>query len=168
MLISFFNIDGIIDFESVPEGTTVNQTFCVEVLRMLSDAVRRKRGVVERSLTDSSSRQRADKFFASSVAVFCQEKASLLCIIRRTLRTGSSCLLARSNTQWACWEESVSLTLRTLNHLREKIVRTILFRILKSILNNGRSAGNTVKNWREITLKNSRFLISAVLKINFY
>jgi hypothetical protein len=33
-------------------------------------------------------------------------------------------------------------------------------------MNNGRSGGNIVKNWREITLKNSRLLIAAALKIN--
>jgi hypothetical protein len=32
--------------------------------------------------------------------------------------------------------------------------------------NNSRSAGNTVKNWSEITLKNSRLPISAALKIH--
>jgi hypothetical protein len=48
----------------------------------------------------------------------------------------------------------------------KKFLQTFLFRILKSVLNNERSNGNTVKNWRQITLKNSRLLISAVLKIN--
>jgi hypothetical protein len=44
MLICFFNIRGIIHFEFIPKGTTVNQTFCVEVLKRLIDAVRGKRG----------------------------------------------------------------------------------------------------------------------------
>jgi hypothetical protein len=54
--ICFFDIRGIIHFEFAPEGTTVNQTFYVEVLKRLIDAVRRKgrRRVVERSLIDSS------------------------------------------------------------------------------------------------------------------
>jgi hypothetical protein len=34
-------------------------------------------------------------------------------------------------------------------------------------LKNGRSTGNIVQNWREITLKNCRLLISAALEINF-
>jgi hypothetical protein len=38
---------------------------------------------------------------------------------------------------------------------------------LKTILNNGRSAGNTVKNCREFTSKKSKLLISAALKIFF-
>jgi hypothetical protein len=59
------------------------------------------------------------------------------------------------------------LMLRALNHLWKKYWQTFLFRILKTVLNNGRSAGNIVKNWREITLKNSRLLISAALNINF-
>jgi hypothetical protein len=33
--------------------------------------------------------------------------------------------------------------------------------IEEPILNSGRSGGNIVKSWREITLKNSRLLISA-------
>jgi hypothetical protein len=44
MLICFLNIRAIIHFEFVPEGTTVNQTFYVEVLKRLSDSVRRMRG----------------------------------------------------------------------------------------------------------------------------
>jgi transposase len=44
MLICFFDIRGIIHFEFVPEGTTVNETFYVELLKRLIDAVRHKRG----------------------------------------------------------------------------------------------------------------------------
>jgi histone-lysine N-methyltransferase SETMAR len=44
MLFCFFDIMGIIHFEFVPEGTTVNQTFFMDVLKRLIDAVRRKRG----------------------------------------------------------------------------------------------------------------------------
>jgi hypothetical protein len=44
MLICFFDVRGIIHFEFVPEGTTVNQTFYVEVLKRVIDAMRRKRG----------------------------------------------------------------------------------------------------------------------------
>jgi hypothetical protein len=43
MLSCFLDIRGIIHFEFVPEGTTVNQTFYV-VLKRLNDAVRHKRG----------------------------------------------------------------------------------------------------------------------------
>jgi hypothetical protein len=38
---------------------------------------------------------------------------------------------------------------------------------LKTVFNNGRSAGNIVKNWREITLKNCRLLITADLKTHY-
>jgi hypothetical protein len=44
MLICFFDIRSIIHSEFVPEGTTVNQTFYVQVLKRLIVAVRRKRG----------------------------------------------------------------------------------------------------------------------------
>jgi hypothetical protein len=44
ILICFFNIRGIIHCEFVPEGAAVNQTFCVEVLKKVTDAVRSKRG----------------------------------------------------------------------------------------------------------------------------
>jgi hypothetical protein len=47
---------GIIHFEFVPERTTVNQAFYVEVLKRLTDATRHQQGVVERSLIVSSSR----------------------------------------------------------------------------------------------------------------
>jgi hypothetical protein len=71
MLICFFYIRGVINSDIVPEGTTVNQTFYVEVLKRLTDALRRKQGELwtERSLI-SSSCQGAWTFFASSVAVF--------------------------------------------------------------------------------------------------
>jgi hypothetical protein len=42
MFISFFDIRGIIHFEFVPKGATVNQTFYMEVLKRLVDAVRCK------------------------------------------------------------------------------------------------------------------------------
>jgi hypothetical protein len=44
MLIYFFDIRDIINFEFISEGTAVNQTFYVEVLKRLTHAVRRKRG----------------------------------------------------------------------------------------------------------------------------
>jgi hypothetical protein len=44
MFICFFDIRSIIHLEFVPEVTTVNQTFYVELLRRLIDAARRKRG----------------------------------------------------------------------------------------------------------------------------
>jgi hypothetical protein len=44
ILIYFFNIRGIIHFEFVPKGTTVNQAFYMEVVKRPIDAVRRKPG----------------------------------------------------------------------------------------------------------------------------
>ena len=43
MLICFFDIKGLIQFEFVPQGQTANKQFYLEVLKRLSDAVRRKR-----------------------------------------------------------------------------------------------------------------------------
>ena len=42
MLISFFDANGIVHSEFVPNGQTVNQAFYLQVLKRLHDAVRRK------------------------------------------------------------------------------------------------------------------------------
>jgi len=43
VLICFFDIKGLVHFEFVPQGQTVNRQFYLEVLKRLRDAVRRKR-----------------------------------------------------------------------------------------------------------------------------
>jgi hypothetical protein len=48
MLICFFDIRDIIHFEFVLEGATVKQTFYVEVLKRLIDAMRHKQGKLYR------------------------------------------------------------------------------------------------------------------------
>jgi hypothetical protein len=42
MLIYFFDNRGLIHFEFIPEGTTVNRTFYMEMLKRRIDAVRGK------------------------------------------------------------------------------------------------------------------------------
>jgi hypothetical protein len=63
------------------------------------------------------------------------------------------------NGKWTSDVEDIKSSVR-------KFWQTFLFRILKTVLKSCRSAGNSVKNWREINLKNSRLLISTALKIN--
>jgi hypothetical protein len=49
----------------------------------------------------------------------------------------------------------------------KRILTDILVQDLKTFVINGRSAGNIVKNLREINCKKSMLLISAAFKINF-
>ena len=49
MLICFFDIKWLVDFEFVPQGPAVNQQLYLEVLKQLLDAVRRKRPELWRS-----------------------------------------------------------------------------------------------------------------------
>jgi len=43
MLITYFGVKDIVHFESVPQGQTVNQTYYMEILKRLREAVYRKR-----------------------------------------------------------------------------------------------------------------------------
>jgi hypothetical protein len=39
VLLSFFNIEGIVHFEFIPQGQTVNQAHYVEILKQLHETV---------------------------------------------------------------------------------------------------------------------------------
>jgi len=43
LLITFFNIDGIVHFEFILQGQTADQAYYVEILKRLHEALRRKR-----------------------------------------------------------------------------------------------------------------------------
>jgi hypothetical protein len=43
MLNAFFDIKGIVHFELIPQGRTINKAHCVEIRERLLEAARRKR-----------------------------------------------------------------------------------------------------------------------------
>jgi hypothetical protein len=118
------------------------------------------RGVVERSLIDSSSRQRAGTFFASSFAVFSMDhppySPNLTPADFWLFPEHKSILKGKRFSEVEAIKSSV-----------KKNEQTFAFRILKTVLKNIRGTGNITNNWMEITLKNSMLLISASLKIHF-
>jgi hypothetical protein len=74
MLFCFFDIRGIIYFEFVSEGTTVNQTFYLEVLKRLIDTVRRKRGELWRDRSFDYLPRHAPENSSLRVSQFLAEK----------------------------------------------------------------------------------------------
>ena len=76
MMIVFFDIQGVIYIDWVPEGQTVNQVYYKNVLTTLRERVRRRRPDVEEYLMDSSSRQRASTQRAICEEVFGKKQHS--------------------------------------------------------------------------------------------
>jgi histone-lysine N-methyltransferase SETMAR len=167
MLICFFDIKGIIHIESVPEGTTVNQTFYVEMLKRLIDAVRRKRGELWRARSLILHHDNVLAHSSLRVSQFLAGKG-----ISAMDHPPYSPDLALADF-WLLPKLKSVLKGKRFSDVEDikssvkKILTDIPVQDFKILLNNGRSAGNIVKNWSEITLKNSRLLISAALKIYF-
>jgi hypothetical protein len=81
---------GIIHFDFVHEGTTVNQTFHVEVSKRFIDAVKRKRGDLWRARSLILHPENAPAHSSLPVSQILAVKTSLPWTIRRKLLTGSS------------------------------------------------------------------------------
>jgi hypothetical protein len=43
VLITFFNIEGIVHFEFIPQGQTISHAYYVEIMKQLHEAVSRKK-----------------------------------------------------------------------------------------------------------------------------
>jgi hypothetical protein len=156
MLICFFDIRVITHFEFVPEGTTVNQTF-YGVLKRLIDAVRRKQDLWR----DHSLILCYDNMPAHpSLWVWQFWAGNDIC-------HGSS---AAPADLWLLPKFKIVPKGKCFSDVED--VKSSVKKILtyscsgfQKLLNIGRRAGNIVKNWREITLKNSRLLIKLVSKL---
>jgi hypothetical protein len=92
----FFNIRGIIQFESVPDGPTVNHTFHVEVLKRLIDAVRRMRGELWKDRSQIYHDNMPAHSLLQGFAVFSRKRHRSSTVLSLL---GSSWLLAASKTQ---------------------------------------------------------------------
>jgi hypothetical protein len=128
MSIWFFDVTRIVHFEFVPERATVNETFCVEVLRRLIDAVRSKRGELWRGRSLILHHDNAPVCSSRRVSQFLSRK--------RRLCHGSSAVLS-----WlgSCWLLAVSRPQELLKGKRfsdvgKKKSDTFLLRILKTVL----------------------------------
>jgi hypothetical protein len=121
MLNSFLDIRGIIHFEFIPEGNTVNQTFYVEVLKRLTDAMRRKRGELQRDRSLILHHDKAPARSSLRVSQFLAGKASLTWTIPCSLLTWFQLTSG-------CFQNSKSM-LRGKRF--SKAEETLLFSILK-------------------------------------
>jgi hypothetical protein len=67
MLNTFFDIKGMVHFEFIPQGQTVNQAYYVEILTWLHEAMHRKTQNCDNG-TESYSTTRAPKMFLTVAA----------------------------------------------------------------------------------------------------
>jgi hypothetical protein len=124
------------------------------------------RRIVERSLIDSS---HYNMPACSSLQVsggFSKKRHLYQGSSTRLYWLGSSWLLAVSKTQ-ECAERKHISNIEGIKTSAKKILTNIPVQNFKNCFEHGWSTGNTVRNWRAITSKNSRLLISTALKISF-
>jgi histone-lysine N-methyltransferase SETMAR len=160
MLIYLFDIRGTIHFEFVPKETIVDHAFYVEVLKRLFDAVRRKRGELWRDRALILHHYNAPEYSSLRVSQILAGKG----ISAMDHPPYSPDLAPADFLLFPKLKECFSKVEDTKSSAKE-ILTDIPVQDFKNSFNNGRSSENTVKNWREISLKNSRLPISAALKV---
>jgi hypothetical protein len=161
MLICFFDIRGAVRFEFVI------QTFYVEAMKKLIGAVMCKRGklwrnlslILDHDIAMADSSLRVSQFLAGkgiSAVDYPTYPHDLAPAVFWFLPELKTVLKAKRCSDAEDIESRV----------KKIFSQMFLFTILKTVLNNCRSDGNILKNFKVITLKNSSLLISAAFKIN--
>ena len=85
MLITFFDIKGIVHHEYLPQGTTVNQHVYTDILRRLREKIRLKRPELWRSKSWLLHHDNAPAHRALSVQQYCAKNSVILLPLHPTL-----------------------------------------------------------------------------------